>query len=289
MADLVESVDQRLVSLNPIAGGDICDAWRVTTDVGVHFAKTARAPAPGMFELESAGLTWIAEAGVSTPTVIASNPDGLLLEWLVESQPNPTAAEAFGATLAGLHSTPAESYGCAPSGTNHSSGWIGTLPMTFGDWGTWRQFYVDGRLRPTSELARERGRLNDGAAQAVERVCRKLLATSGVNAEPGTGPSRIHGDLWSGNVLWTRSGAALIDPAAHGGHPETDLATLQLFGAPRTREILRGYQSIKPLGEGWQDRVSLHQLFPVLVHAALFGGSYGQQAESLARQYLNSR
>ena len=288
VADLVESIDQRLLALDPIAGGDICDAWRVTTDVGIYFAKTTRKPAPGMFELESAGLSWIAEAGVTTPGVLAASPDGLLLDWLDESRPNAAAAEAFGAALAHLHEAPAESYGCPPADANNSSGWIGALPMTFGDWDTWQPFYASGRLHPTSELARERGGLDAGAARAVERVCQKLLSTATANVEPATGPSRIHGDLWSGNVLWSRSGAALIDPAAHGGHPETDLAMLQLFGVPRWREILAGYESVTPLVEGWQDRVSLHQLFPVLVHAALFGGSYGRQAETLARRFLSS-
>lgn len=289
VVDLVQSIDQRLVVLHSRAGGDICDAWRVTTDVGVYFAKTTRAPAPGMFELESAGLDWIAETSVVTPDVIAAGPDGLLLEWLDQSHPEPATAQAFGANLAGLHATPANSFGCPPANASHSSGWIGSLPMPFGHWETWQQFYADGRLRPTAELARKRGGLDADSDRAVERVCQALLAGAMAGAESDKGPSRIHGDLWSGNVLWSRSGVTLIDPAAHGGHPETDLAMLQLFGVPFFREIISGYQSIRPLRKGWVDRVSLHQLFPVLVHAALFGGSYGRQAGSLARKTLSTR
>jgi fructosamine-3-kinase len=288
VVNLVRSIDETLLTLTPIAGGDICDAWRVTTDTGDYFAKTAREPTAGLFELEAAGLHWIAETGVATPEVIAATADGLLLEWLEESPPSSATAHEFGASLAQLHTTPADSFGCPPASASQSSGWIGILPMAFGDWGTWQQFYAEGRLLPTAELARERGRLNADASGAVERVCQGLLVGAIANSEPDRGPSRIHGDLWSGNVSWSRTGAALIDPAAHGGHPETDLAMLELFGVPFLRQIMTGYESVQPLERGRADRVSLHQLFPVLVHAALFGGSYGQQAGTLARRILRT-
>ena len=98
--------------------------------------------------------------------------------------------------------------------------------------------------------------------------------------------ARLHGDLWSGNVVWTPGGAVLIDPAAHGGHRESDLAMLALFGLPHLGAVLVGYQSVSPLANGWQERVELHQLFPLLVHAVLFGGGYGAQAEGAALRYL---
>jgi fructosamine-3-kinase len=97
--------------------------------------------------------------------------------------------------------------------------------------------------------------------------------------------ARLHGDLWNGNVLWTAQGALLIDPAAHGGHPETDLAMLALFGLPYLDEMLTAYVATSPLPPGWQLRVGLHQLHPLLVHAVLFGPGYGAQAGQLARQY----
>lgn len=288
IAALIESVGHQPIAAQSIAGGDICDAWRVTTDRDVYFAKTTRSTAPGMFELEQRGLEWIADAGLHTPDVVATSSDGLLLEWLDEARPTVSTARGFGASLAQLHATPAVSYGCPPPHSSRSSGWIGSLPMTFGDWSSWQEFYAEGRLRPTAALARERGGLDTAAAEAVERVCTRLLAGAITRVEPTHGPTRIHGDLWSGNVLWLRSGAALIDPAAHGGHPETDLAMLQLFGAPMLREIVDAYQTVTPLVPGWSERVPLHQLFPVLVHAALFGGSYGRQAESLACQFLGT-
>jgi fructosamine-3-kinase len=93
-------------------------------------------------------------------------------------------------------------------------------------------------------------------------------------AGPPEPPVRIHGDLWSGNVLWSGGTGVLIDPAAHGGHRETDLAMLALFGAPYLDRILGAYHEESPLAEGWRERVPLHQLHPLLVHVVLFGGSY---------------
>lgn len=87
-------------------------------------------------------------------------------------------------------------------------------------------------------------------------------------------PARLHGDLWSGNVVWARHGAVLIDPAAHGGHRETDLAMLALFGCPFLESVIAGYQSERPLRAGWRQRIGLHQLYPLLAHVALFGTSY---------------
>ncbi|WP_159058348.1 fructosamine kinase family protein, partial [Streptomyces europaeiscabiei] len=114
-------------------------------------------------------------------------------------------------------------------------------------------------------------------------VCARLPDLAGP-AEP---PARLHGDLWNGNVLWGADGhARLIDPAAHGGHRETDLAMLALFGCPHLGHILDGYQRAAPLADGWQDRVGLHQLFPLLVHAVLFGRGYADQALQAARAAL---
>ena len=107
-------------------------------------------------------------------------------------------------------------------------------------------------------------------------------------AGPQEPPARIHGDLWSGNVLWGSDGTAwLIDPAAHGGHRETDLAMLALFGAPHLQRLLDAYAEAAPLADGWRERVPLHQLHPLLVHAVLFGGGYGARAAQAARSLLD--
>jgi fructosamine-3-kinase len=86
--------------------------------------------------------------------------------------------------------------------------------------------------------------------------------------------------------MWTRDGVVVIDPAAHGGHRETDLAMLDLFGCPYRREILEGYQSVRPLREGWRGRAGLHQLYPLLAHVVLFGGDYARQTDAAASSAL---
>jgi fructosamine-3-kinase len=96
--------------------------------------------------------------------------------------------------------------------------------------------------------------------------------------DPGEPPSRIHGDLWSGNLHWSRGRAWLIDPAAHGGHRETDLAMLALFGTPHLDRIVAAYDEATPLKDGWRERIPLHQLHPLLVHCVLYGAAYREQA-----------
>ena len=103
---------------------------------------------------------------------------------------------------------------------------------------------------------------------------------------PEEGPARLHGDLWSGNVLWAVDAAWLVDPAAHGGHRETDLAMLALFGLPYLDRVLLAYDDAAPLADGWRERAPLHQLWPLLVHAVLFGDAYGARAGAAARTFL---
>ena len=83
--------------------------------------------------------------------------------------------------------------------------------------------------------------------------------------------------------MWTSDGTVLIDPAAHGGHRETDVAMLALFGCPYLADVVDGYQSVRPLAPGWQGRIGVHQLYPLLAHVVLFGAGYVRQTEAAAR------
>ena len=126
------------------------------------------------------------------------------------------------------------------------------------------------------------GALRSEDTRLVEEVIDRIGSLAGA-AEP---PSRIHGDCWAGNVLWSGGRGWLVDPAAHGGHRETDLAMLALFGAPSLDRILAGYNDTVPLAAGWRSRIPLHQLHPLLVHACLFGASYREEVRSAARAAL---
>jgi fructosamine-3-kinase len=148
----------------------------------------------------------------------------------------------------------------------------------------WGDVYAEQRLLPLARMARDRGALGASGVEAVERACSRIAEVGG----PSEPPARLHGDLWSGNVHPGKDGAGwLIDPAAHGGHREMDLAMLRLFGPPGGgSRIFDAYEEAWPLADGAEERVDLWQLQPLLVHAALFGGHYGAAAEHAAGRYL---
>ena len=154
-----------------------------------------------------------------------------------------------------------------------------TIPFAFKRIGSVRS--LEGLLGPRGAIANFESLRHD--KPDVELAVRRLTQLAG----PPEPPARLHGDLWNGNVVWDHAGVGhLIDPAAYAGHRETDLAMLALFGLPQLPRVMEAYQEVAPLAEGWQDRVALHQLFPLLVHACLFGGSYGSRAGEAARRYL---
>jgi fructosamine-3-kinase len=244
------------------------------------FAKAALGAGGGQaaaFAAEANGLRWLADAGaVPVPAVLGVDKDMLVIELLPPGQPTQAAAREFGGLLASTHAAGAPSFG-APW-----PGYIASLPLDNSagqDWGGW---YAEQRIVPYMRKARDYGALSLADLSLVEAV----VARIGELAGPPEPPSRIHGDLWSGNVLWSGGRGWLIDPAAHGGHRETDLAMLALFGAPFLDEILRGYGDTAPLADGWRQRVPLHQLFPLLVHACLFGAAYAGRVSAAARAAL---
>ena len=189
------------------------------------------------------------------------------------------AAEAFGRGLAALHAAGAPAFG-APPPDGPADAWIGDAPMRdepAAEGTRWIDWYVEARVLPYVRLAVDRGGMSVAQATQVEDGCARLTGP-GADVGPDEPPARLHGDLWSGNVLWGGDRGWVIDPAAHGGHRETDLAMLALFGCPQLEAVLAAYDEAAPLADGWRRRVGLHQLFPLLVHAALFGGGYAGSA-----------
>ncbi|WP_051791654.1 fructosamine kinase family protein [Amycolatopsis jejuensis] len=227
----------------------------------------------GPVRAEAAGLRWL--SGVArVPRVYGADDGWLVLERVTEVAPSVSAAEEFGHDLARLHAAGAPSFGSSPP-DGPVDAWIGTAPMRNVTGASWPEWYAEHRVLPYVRMAADAGLVD---AAVFERACARFPELT--PAEP---PARLHGDLWSGNVLWSADGVVLIDPAAHGGHRETDLAMLHLFGCPHLDRIVAAYDSAAPLADGYRERIPLHQLFPLLVHTVLFGRSYAGQAEAAAR------
>jgi fructosamine-3-kinase len=263
-----------------VGGGDINEAWRVTLADGRDaFVKTRAGAAAREYDVEARGLRWLAEPGVlRTPRALEVGPDYLVLEWIEPGSLHAAGAEELGRGLALTHAAGAPCFGDRDLGAATS----GSLALPNDATPDWPSFYAERRLRPLARIARERGALAQDGARAVEGVCERLPALAG----PDEPPARLHGDLWGGNVLADAHGRPwLIDPSAYGGHREIDLAMLALFGAPVQERVFAAYQDAAPLAAGWEERVQLWQLAPLLVHAILFGGSYGDAAERVARRY----
>jgi fructosamine-3-kinase len=251
------------------------------------FVKRSPSAPEGFFACEAAGLQWLSDAdgGVPCARVIGHDDTSLTLERLDTAAPSVDAAREFGRRLARTHDAGADAFGAAPAGWT-GPGYFGPLqqplPMSYSAGHRWGSFYANERLAPMADRAATR--LDASAREAVDAV---MVRCAEGDFDDDDSPARLHGDLWSGNVMWTPSGAVLIDPAAHGGHRETDLAMLALFGCPHLEAVLDAYRADRPLREGWRERVGLHQLYPLLAHVVLFGRGYGRQTLAAATSALH--
>jgi fructosamine-3-kinase len=256
---------------------------------------------------EAAGLRWLGEAekdgGLACSRVVRVDAHGLLEERIEEGVPTREKARLAGAALARTHAAGAAWYGCPPPGWDGTGYVIGrsltsvaTVEPT--DAQGWGSACAELRVMPHLRTIRNDGLVDATESRLLTHVADRMEEGDFDSPEPalvrsrGHRCSRIHGDLWAGNLLWaadgTRAagtGAALIDPMASGGHAETDLAMLQLFGCAYLDNLLASYNEVSPLADGWRERVGIHQLVPVLLHCVLFGESYVGLALSVARRY----
>ncbi|HEX4490802.1 MAG TPA: fructosamine kinase family protein [Acidimicrobiia bacterium] len=281
-ATIERALGSAIVDARRVHGGDVAVAYAVALDDGRRvFAKTHPSAPPNFFTTEAAGLAWLREpAVIPVPEVLAVSdapPNHLVLEWIDEGgrASNDDAEAALGTALATLHAAGAPAFGREDRRSTGSRG-LPNEPAA-----TWAEFYRDNRLLPLARLARDANALPGSAIAQLERVAAHL-EDHGAADEP---PARLHGDLWAGNRLVDGRGRSwLIDPAAHGGHREFDLAMMRLFGGFGAR-CFDAYDAAWPLETGWQDRVTLHQIAPLVVHAIKFGGSYVAAAQRAIATY----
>jgi fructosamine-3-kinase len=274
-----------------VHGGDVAASYRIELADGRRlFAKTHPQAPPGFFSTEAAGLAWLREPGVvDVPEVTAvSDGDGdappfLVLEWIDVAPPGgggtrPSAAAVdrdLGARLAHLHRRGAACFGREDRRTT------GSRRLPNDPCSSWAEFYGERRLRPLARLAAEAGALPSATITRLERLAGDLARFDAADEAP----ARLHGDLWAGNRLVDASGRNwLVDPAAHGGHREFDLAMMRLFGGFGPG-CFDAYQQVAPLAAGWQERVVLHQIAPLVVHAVKFGGGYVGAASQAIERY----
>ncbi len=270
---LEHELGEGVVELAPVGGGDVAASYRAVLGSGrVVFAKTHPDAPTGFFTTEARGLAWLREAGaVPVPEVLSVSdaPSCLVLAWIEPGRPGRDTEASFGRALAALHAVGAPCFGREDRRTTGSRG----LPNEPAE--TWAEAYARNRLLPLARLAHDGRALSRRAVDALEDVAARLDELGG----PPEPPARLHGDLWAGNRLVGAGGVSwLIDPAAHGGHREFDLAMMRLFGG-FGEDCFAAYQEVAPLAPGWEERVPLHQLAPLAVHAIKFGGGYGPATE----------
>lgn len=250
--------------------------------MAVHIKRNPRAPA-GFFRWEATGLDWLRVAGgVEIVRVLDVDDEHITEMGVQEVAPTPRAAEDFGHRLWVTHHAGADAFGAGPPGWA-GDGWIGTAELPLRRHQCWGAFYAHERIMPYLQTSRDRGLLSPGDVARLEHLCELLVAGAWDDDRP---PARIHGDLWSGNVLWSAEGVVLIDPAAHGGHGVTDLAMLGLFGLPQLPRVEAAYAEAAGLDAHWRQLIPLHQLHPLLVHTVLFGGGYARQAMHIVNQVI---
>ncbi len=268
---VADALGQEVVGVAPVGGGSISVAGRVDLADGTSvFAKSAAGLAHGQLGVEAEGLRWLAEVdGVPVPAVVAARDDVLVLSWVPPGPRREATDERLGRALARLHGAAEPSFGW------HRDGFIGREPQRNTPPATdWPTFWVERRVLPLARRAAARGALDPRGLGLAERLGAVLSERAG----PPERPVRVHGDLWSGNVHVDDGGRPwLVDPAPYAGHREADLAMLHLFGAPGPA-CMAAYDEVLPLAEGWQERLTLWQLEPLLNHAVMFGGGYGATA-----------
>lgn len=269
------------LTIQSIGGGSINEAYHVQSRDKSVFVKVNNANAyPGMFEAEARGLELLrTHSRFEIPKVLdtgeVDNTSYLIMDWIPSGTPDSDFWENFAVNLADLHRQNEEMFGL-----DHNN-YIGSLPQQNENRYSWSEFYIEMRLEPQLRLARNDGLVDSDLIRSFDKLFARIE-----NLFPEELPALIHGDLWSGNFICTGAGQATIfDPAVYYGHREMDLAMSKLFGG-FDRAFFDHYNTDFPLENGWEKRIPLGQLYPLLVHVNLFGGGYVAQVKTCLRGFV---
>ncbi len=285
-----------VVSRTPVSGGCIANGVRLdASDECSYFLKQSATLPPAMFLAEALGLRALrSRGGPRVPQPIAVFPGEsvqagpgrepnraeqgsfVLMEWIETGRPGGGFHRRFGQQLARMHDElTGERFGFP------KDNFIGSTPQPNSWRDSWCEFFAEVRLGFQVRLAVDHGRVDARTAQNIESIMRRA---GEFLVEPAA-PSLLHGDLWGGNYLCDATGEpVLIDPATYYGHPEADLAMTELFGGFRP-DFYRAYEAESPLAPGYKTRKDLYNLYHMLNHLNIFGGSYLGSVQSIAARY----
>jgi fructosamine-3-kinase len=265
---------------NPVHGGDISKAFKLETTEGSFFLKINDVVTfPGMFQKEADGLDVISKTGaILTPAVKGTGEfegaQWLLLEWLNKETPSPVSWKELGHNLAALHKHSTAQFGWP----YHN--YIGSLQQQNTWCDSWEECYRNNRVMPLIKKLFDASFFSITEVKAAENLFKRISDIYPV--EPS---SLLHGDLWSGNFMIAKKGRPVVfDPAIYYGHREMDIAMTKLFGGFDS-SFYHSYNDVFPLQNGWEKRIILSQLYPLLVHAVLFGGSYIRQCSAIVKSW----
>jgi fructosamine-3-kinase len=232
-----------------------------------------------MFEKEANGLNALRDvSNCHVPEVIqcgvVEGTQFLLLGWLEKGIPGKDFWKTFGTALAHLHQRTNTDFGF------NENNYIGSLPQIIAYKSSWGIFYGENRIIPLINRLIDSHSIGASELKSAESLCDKLD-----DIFPNEMPALLHGDLWSGNFMIVNDGKpALYDPAVYFGHREMDLGMTKLFGGFDSK-FYESYNEVFPLEKDWQSRIELTQLYPLLVHAILFGGGYVQRVLSIIHRF----
>ena len=272
-----QELNSNIKKISQLGGGSINSVFLVELEKSKIVLKINDSLRfPGMFENEKKGLLKLNASGVQTPQVIFERSKDNLAFLALEYIPNGNFGnwELFGEKLAALHTNKNEFFGL------DYDNYIGSLRQVNKKENNWKGFYSNQRLLHLTKFAFDKELLSKTDSKKMEELCNKLDTYL-----PFAKPSLIHGDLWSGNLIFDGQGKPVfIDPAIYYGHPEMDWAMLSLFGS-YPEAAMKSYRNIIPLENSYFEREKIYQLYPLLVHLVLFGRSYYRNISEILNFY----